>query len=119
MFLAVLMGSQPVLPVLAESMEEVTEESSSLAPERVEEENETERERTEWAERSECDAVYCCASVACRVTSVGHPAEHFSADYGSAVSESAGNRCGTIRANTKGTECGRILRANLITLSRC
>ena len=47
MFLAVLMGSQPVLPVLAESMEEVTEESSSLAPERVEEENETERERTE------------------------------------------------------------------------
>ena len=45
MFLAVLMGSQPVLPVLAESMEEVTEESSSLAPERVEEENETERER--------------------------------------------------------------------------
>ena len=46
MFLAVLMGSQPVLPVLAESMEEVTEESSSLAPERVEEENETERERT-------------------------------------------------------------------------
>ena len=47
MFLAVLMGSQPVLPVLAESMEEVTEESISLAPERVEEENETERERTE------------------------------------------------------------------------
>ena len=47
MFLAVLMGSQPVLPVLAESMEEVTEESSSLAPEKVEEENETERERTE------------------------------------------------------------------------
>ena len=47
MFLAVLMGSQPVLPVLAESMEEVTEESSSLISEIVEEENETERERTE------------------------------------------------------------------------